>query len=169
MRPHVAEVPSAGCSRSKYTRSMRRRRTRSTTSLYAPMFTASPGRGTRPNASYTRPPTVVTSSCEKSWPSSSDSSSIVRPPADPEAAALLLLDLRLLVVVLVVDLADDLLEDVLDRDEPRRAAVLVAHDRDVRSARLEVAQLRVDRLRDRDERAPGARASASRASARRRR
>ena len=70
----------------------------------------------------------------------------------PEAAALLLLDLRLLVVVLVVDLADDLLEDVLDRHEAGGAAVLVAHDRDVRSARLEVAQLDVDRLRDRDER-----------------
>ena len=37
VRAHHADVPSAGCSRSKYTRSMRRRRTRSTTSLYAPI------------------------------------------------------------------------------------------------------------------------------------
>ncbi len=51
LRAHVAEVPIAGWSRSKYTRSMRRRRTRSTCILYAPMFTASPGRGTRPKAS----------------------------------------------------------------------------------------------------------------------
>ncbi len=34
-------------------------------------------------------------------------------------------------VVLVVDLADDLLEDVLERDDPGRAAVLVDHDREV--------------------------------------
>ncbi|MEM1335694.1 MAG: hemolysin family protein, partial [Actinomycetota bacterium] len=42
-----------------------------------------------------------------------------------------------LVVVLVDDVADDLLEHVLDRDEPRDAAVLVQHQRDVRPLLLE--------------------------------
>ena len=39
--------------------------------------------------------------------------------------------LGLVEVVLVLDVADDLLEHVLDRDQPGDAAVLVDHDRDV--------------------------------------
>ncbi len=51
-----------------------------------------------------------------------------------------------LAVVLVGDLADDLLEDVLDRDQPGRAAVLVDDDRDVDLVALHLAQQVVDRL-----------------------
>jgi hypothetical protein len=40
-----------------------------------------------------------------------------------------------LAVVLVLDLADDLLEDVLDGDQPGGAAVLVDDDRDVAERR----------------------------------
>ena len=54
---------------------------------------------------------------------------------------------RLLDVVLVLDLADDLLEQVLDRHETRRATVLVEHDRDVDLAPLELVQQVVDRHR----------------------
>ena len=62
-----------------------------------------------------------------------------------------LLDQRLLDVVLVLDLAHDLLEQVLDRDQARRAAVLVEHDRDVDLAPLELVEQVVDRHRLRHE------------------
>src|SRR6266702_4282772 len=61
------------------------------------------------------------------------------------------LDRRLLPVVLVGDLADDLLQDVLDRHQPRRAAVLVDHDRHVGLPGLHLPQQVVDRLAVRDE------------------
>src|SRR5690606_28498353 len=48
-----------------------------------------------------------------------------QPCGDPERAAVERLDLRLAPVVLVGELADDLLERVLDRHEPRDAPVLV--------------------------------------------
>ena len=51
---------------------------------------------------------------------------------------------RLLLVVLVLDLADDLLEEVLDRDQAGRPAVLVEHDRDVDLAPLELVEQVVD-------------------------
>ena len=99
---------------------------------------------------------------------SASSSSGTRP--DTQSASLPSCSIwRLLDVVLVADLADDLLEDVLDRDEAGRAAVLVAHDGDVRAARLEFAQLRVDALRDRNERRRSNRARANRPPALRRR
>ena len=53
-------------------------------------------------------------------------------------------DERLLLVVLVLDLADDLLEQVLDRDQAGRAAVLVEHDREVDLAPLELVEQVVD-------------------------
>ena len=53
-------------------------------------------------------------------------------------------DQRLLLVVLVLDLADDLLEQVLDRDQAGRAAVLVEHDREVDLAPLELVEQVVD-------------------------
>src|SRR5216684_90580 len=43
-------------------------------------------------------------------------------------------------VVLVADLADDLLEEILDRHEPSRAAVFVHHDRHLRLLTLKLLQ-----------------------------
>ena len=60
------------------------------------------------------------------------------------------LDHRLLDVVLVLDLADDLLEEVLDRDEAGGPAVLVEDDRDVDLPALELVKQVVDRRRLRD-------------------
>ncbi len=52
----------------------------------------------------------------------------------------------------VADLADDLLENVLARDQPRRAPELVDDDRDVRRRSLKIAELVVERLRLRHKR-----------------
>jgi hypothetical protein len=59
----------------------------------------------------------------------------VDPGTDPEGAVQQVLDVRLVAVVLVGDLADDLLDEVLQRDDPGGAAVLVDDDRDVAGAR----------------------------------
>src|SRR5438309_8596962 len=68
IEPHRVPPPplSAGCRRSKYTRSIRRRLTRSTTMRTPLRVSDSPARGTRPNKAYTIPPTVVTSCTPKS-------------------------------------------------------------------------------------------------------
>ena len=116
-------------SRSKYTRSMRRRRTRSTTMRNPACTWVSPDLGTRPNSAYTRPPTVVTSSTAKIGVQSLGQFVDRHAARDPVSRRSFLLDLRLLDVVLVANLADDLLENVFNRHEARRAAVLVAHDR----------------------------------------
>ena len=71
----------------------------------------------------------------------------VGPAVDPRLVVREADDHRLLGVVLVLDLADDLLEEVLDRDQPGGAAVLVEHDRDVDLAPLELVQEVVDRHR----------------------
>ena len=70
----------------------------------------------------------------------------VQPGAHPQRAVRQLLDQGGLHVVLVGDLADDLLEHVLDGDQSGRAAVLVDDDRDVGLLRLHLAQQLVDRL-----------------------
>src|SRR5207302_5204147 len=49
-------------------------------------------------------------------------------------------------VVLVADLADDLLEQILDRHEPRGPAVFVDHDRALRLLALELLQQLGDAL-----------------------
>ena len=54
-------------------------------------------------------------------------------------------------VVLVLDVADDLLQHVLDGDEARDAAVLVDDDRDVVAVGAELAQQHVEALRLGDE------------------
>src|SRR6478735_4501265 len=64
----------------------------------------------------------------------------------PDDAVVEGLDLDLLRVVLVRDLADDLLEDVLDRHQAGGAAVLVDDDGDVLSHRLHLREQRVDGL-----------------------
>ncbi len=75
------------------------------------------------------------------------------------------LDHRLLAVVLVLDLADDLLDDVLHRHQAGRAAVLVDHDGDVPLGRLHVVEQLVDRLRLRARRPGRAPARAGRSVA----
>ena len=70
---------------------------------------------------------------------------------DPDLPSVELLDPWLLAVVLIGDLADDLLEDVLDRDQTGSAAVLINDDRHMHLLRLHVAQQLVDRLGLRDE------------------
>ena len=71
--------------------------------------------------------------------------------------------LALVEVVLVLDVADDLLQHVLDRDEAGHAAVLVDDDRDVVAVRAEIAQEDVQSLRFGHEhrRAAGSRAGRS--------
>ena len=54
--------------------------------------------------------------------------------------------LALLLVILVVDLADNLLQDVLQRDQSARAAILIDDDGHVDVVLLEVAQEVVDHL-----------------------
>ncbi len=54
--------------------------------------------------------------------------------------------LRIVEVVFVLDVADDLLEHVLDCDQARHAAVLVDHDRHVVAVRAEFAQQHVQAL-----------------------
>ncbi len=56
-------------------------------------------------------------------------------------------DHRLLGVVLILDLADDLLEEVLDRDQAGGPAILVEDDRDVDLPPLELVEEVVDRHR----------------------
>src|SRR5256886_2706665 len=73
-----------------------------------------------------------------------------RPPVHDVAVAFLADGGRGLDVVLVPDLPHDLLQDILERDQSGRPAELVDHDREVRRATLEVAQLAVERLRLRD-------------------
>ena len=91
----------------------------------------------------------------------------VGPAVDPRLVVGEPDDQRLLLVVLVLDLADDLLEQVLDGDEAGRAAVLVEHDRDVDLAPLELVEQVVDahRLGHEDRRAQE---RAQRSAARRR-
>src|SRR5919106_2622358 len=67
-------------------------------------------------------------------------------PVHEVAVALLPDGRRRLDVVLITDLTDDLLQDVLERDEPGRSAELVYDNRDVRGPTLEVAQLTVEGL-----------------------
>ena len=57
-----------------------------------------------------------------------------------------LLDVGILPVVFVDDLADDLLEDVLDRDQPRSAAVFVDDDRNVLLVALHLLEEHIGQL-----------------------
>src|SRR3954463_10840663 len=67
------------------------------------------------------------------------------------AAVVERLDPWRLPVVLIGDLADDLLEDVLDRHQSRGAAVLVDDDRDMALLGLHLPQQLIDRFGLRDE------------------
>ncbi len=61
------------------------------------------------------------------------------------------LDGRLLGIVFVLDLTDDLLQQILDRHDAGRAAILIHHDRHVHVALLHLLQQLVHLLRLRDE------------------
>src|SRR5690606_36362288 len=61
-----------------------------------------------------------------------------------------LLEQRFLAVVLILNLADDLVENVLDGDQPGSAAVLVGDNGDVNAASLQLGKEIVDLLRLRD-------------------
>ena len=111
------------------------------------IWTWSPGTGTRPMRWKTSPPIVSYSSSSSrlsvgveqlgqlvDGDSSVDPDLVVREPDDH----------LLFLVVLVLDLADDLLEEVLDRDEAGRPAVLVEDDRDVDLLALEIVEQVVD-------------------------
>ena len=72
--------------------------------------------------------------------------------ADPgvhqELAVADLLDLRVgVAVVLVVNVADDLLQDILDRQDPGGAAIFVEDKREVALARPHLAEEQIDLLR----------------------
>ena len=69
---------------------------------------------------------------------------VQQPPIDARRLVRDRDDERLLHVVLVLDLPDDLLDQVLDRHEARRATVLVEHDRDVDAPTLEALEEVVD-------------------------
>jgi hypothetical protein len=80
-------------------------------------------------------------SSKSSWTSAADSSSAIvidasrrRRPVGERLHA------RRLLVELVLDLADQLLEDVLERDEPGGAAVLVHDDAEVDALLLDRAR-----------------------------
>ena len=68
------------------------------------------------------------------------------PAVDQVVAVRQVLDLGALGVVLVDDLADQLLEAVLERDQPGDVAVLVGDDREVELAGLHLAHQPADRL-----------------------
>ena len=102
------------------------------------------------------PPTVSTSSSSRSTSNSSPRSSTCSVAGDPQPAVAEVLDLGGLAVVLVGDLADDLLEDVLDRHQAGGAAVLVDDDGEVGLVALHLAQQVVDRLALGHEAASGA-------------
>ena len=71
----------------------------------------------------------------------------VGPPVDPRLVLAEGHDHGLLLVVLVLDLAHDLLDEVLDGDEAGRAAVLVEDDGDVDATSLQAVQEVVDEHR----------------------
>ena len=92
------------------------------------------------------PPTVSTSSSSSVDVEQLGEVVDVQRGRHPQPAVAEVLDLGRLAVVLVGDLADDLLEDVLDGDQARGAAVLVDDDGEVGLVALHLAQQVVDRL-----------------------
>ena len=109
--------------------------------------TSSPTAGTCPSHSVTRPPTVVdsvSSSGMKIQQIVADGPHrSCRRPRSCRRAPVAEIALRLM---LVVDLADDLLHHVFHGDDARRSTVLVHHHRHVRAFFLHLAQQVVDRL-----------------------
>ena len=95
---------------------------------------------------------VFASSSGRSQPQARLRSRIVTAALDLDRAVGLRLDAaRGLDVVLVGDVADDLLDDVLERDQPLQRAIFVDDQREMGAAAQELAHLLVERRRFRDE------------------
>ena len=93
------------------------------------MSNRSPTAGTRPMCDSRNPPTVSNPSRSIGTFRRSHHFVDVDLPAEQEAAVAFVDDRLGLDVVLVADLADDLLEQIFDRHQAGRAAVLVDDDR----------------------------------------
>lgn len=92
-------------------------------------------------ASVTRPLRVFGPSQGNCQPSDLFSFAQVGAAVDDEAAVLLGLDIRVVEAVEVVEVADDLFEDVLQRDDADHLAIFVDHHADTALLLLEVHQL----------------------------
>ena len=104
------------------------------------MSKRSPTAGTRPMCDSRYPPTVSKPSRSIWTLSRSATSSMSTLPLKTKAAVALVDDRLGLDVVLVANLADDLLEQIFDGHEAGRPAVLVDDDRALRLLALELLQ-----------------------------
>ena len=112
--------------------------------------TSSPSSGSRPRCSSTTPPIVASWWSSNSTPRRSSTSRTGAQPAITVPLGLLAHRLALLGVELVLDLAHDLLEDVLERDQPDHGAVLVDDEREVLAQLAQALEQLVDQHRLRD-------------------
>ena len=118
--------------------------TNSTVIVTSPTCTLSPTLGIVPSFSYTRPPRLSTFFGRQIEAGFGVQVGQRQTRVDDPGIGRRLLDQRLFDVILVLDLADDLFEQVLDRHQAGSAAVLVHHDRDMHLARFEIPQQGVD-------------------------
>ena len=145
-RPVAGRWPPTSTSGATTTSLMRRPSTFVAVKRWPANSTLSPSVGTWPRVPKTNPPTVSQSSSGSATSSSSFSSSMARPPSTCSSPVGQVLDVGVLDVVLVDDLADQLLEAVLQRHQAGRAAVLVDEQRHVELLGLHLAHEPGDRL-----------------------
>ena len=122
------------------TRVMRRRSASRTSTASPSISNCSPTAGTRPSRDSRKPPTVSNPSPSEATLQPIGQLLDVRLAAEHEAPVALVDDRLGLDVVLVADLADDLLDQVLERHQPGGAAVLVHDDGHLQAVALELAQ-----------------------------
>ena len=153
-RPRRRSMPASLRTRSR----LIRRGSASSTSNSMPAGCAmtSPRFGTRPARLETSPPSVSTSSWSPSGRSRAPSmllEHLDRGARVGDQAAVGALDEARAVghIMLVLDLADDLLDHILDRDQPVDAAELVDHHRDMGARLAHLHEQVEDRHRRRDE------------------
>ena len=143
---------SAGCSAGlTRTRAMRRPSISSTVSTCPATSTVSPSAGSWPSVASMYPATVSYGPSGSSIPVCSANSSRLSRPSTSMAAAAQLPGLALVYVVLVLDVADQLLDQVLQGDDAGRAAVLVHHDGQVRPVAAHLRQRGQHGLADRQQ------------------
>ena len=131
----------------------------STRSFRLSTSTVSPTSGTWPRVPNIRPPTVSQSSSGRAAPTSVLSWVHRHAPVDQGLPARQRLQQRLGPVELVDNLADQLLDEVFERDEPGRASVLVDHHGQVAAGGAHLLEQLVDSLRLGDEHRPAHRFS----------